>query len=248
MILISLFFTLFGYPSILRYQDKKTQVIHEKIPSSGIEAPAVTFCPRNRKTNNSWKKYKETSGHHNLSAACSQYKDDVETCIVTGTYNLYDFMRGVEKGFLSRQQISNDSYWEEEVASTGYGKCYTLNYPAIITTDYREDQLYFFLDKNVDYRIMIHEENYFELFIHQLIAPYVMIEIETLSSFNQQNKIILIELIELNVPQDPCEEDPEYNFRACIRENFTSQIGCRTKWDRWSNRRWPLCTTIEQYR
>ena len=41
----------------------------------------------------------------------------------------------------------------------------------------------------------------------------------------------LTEVEELNVPDDPCNEDPDYNFRKCIKESITKKIGCRTKWD-----------------
>ena len=52
---------------------------------------------------------------------------------------------------------------------------------------------------------------------------------------------------ELDLPEDPCNTDPDYNFQACVRESLSSQVGCRTKWDRWSHKDIPLCTEMEQF-
>ena len=60
--------------------------------------------------------------------------------------------------------------------------------------------------------------------------------------------LALTEVEELDLPEDPCNTDPDYNFQACIKESLSSQVGCRTRWDRWSHKDMPLCTNMEQFR
>ena len=60
--------------------------------------------------------------------------------------------------------------------------------------------------------------------------------------------ITLTEVEELNVPDDPCNEDPDYNYRECIKESFSRRVGCRTKWDDIQLKDLPLCENHEQFR
>ena len=58
----------------------------------------------------------------------------------------------------------------------------------------------------------------------------------------------LTEVDEFNVPHDPCNEDPDYNFRKCLKESFTMRIGCRTKWDDVQHKDLPLCATMKEFK
>ena len=148
MSLIVLFICLFGYSSITRYFDKKTEIIYEKKKSPGIEAPAVTFCPMNTNTKRGWKNDNFTD----LMTECSQYEEDVVSCIESGTYNLSDFLRGAERGYKTKDYLTNASLWTVELGWHYYGRCYTMNYPVVITNDAIKDQLMFYLDKQVNYK------------------------------------------------------------------------------------------------
>ena len=62
------------------------------------------------------------------------------------------------------------------------------------------------------------------------------------------HRIALTEVEELDVPEDPCNTDPDYNFDACIKESLSRQVGCRTRWDQWSDKDILPCSTMEQFR
>ena len=179
---------------------------------------------------------------------CSQYEEDVVSCIESETYNLSNFLRGAEKGSVTKESLTNASLWSEEVGWLYFGRCHTMKHPIIVSSDYLKDYLMFYLDKNVNYKIFIHEENYFEMVNNLLSFPNINIDLETNSSYNHYYQMTLTEHRELDVPQDPCEEDPGYNFRACVKESLSSQVGCRTKWDQWSDRAWPLCMDLSMYK
>ena len=57
----------------------------------------------------------------------------------------------------------------------------------------------------------------------------------------------LTEHEELNLPTDPCNEDRSYIYQACIKQYLTKTIGCRSPWDKWSNKLMRQCKTIEEY-
>ena len=59
--------------------------------------------------------------------------------------------------------------------------------------------------------------------------------------------LALTEVAELNVPDDPCNEDPKYNFRKCLKESFLRKVGCKTEWDAGILEDLPLCATQEQF-
>ena len=79
-------------------------------------------------------------------------------------------------------------------------------------------------------------------------VPEIFIEIKIDKSIDHYNMLTVTEHRELNVPQDPCEEDPGYSFRSCVRESFSRRVGCRTQWDRWSDQGRKLCNDLESYR
>ena len=61
-------------------------------------------------------------------------------------------------------------------------------------------------------------------------------------------QIGLTEVHELNLPNDPCNDDADYNFNACIKESFSARVGCKTKWDYIGLKDLPPCKNISQYR
>ena len=79
-------------------------------------------------------------------------------------------------------------------------------------------------------------------------CPSIKIDMDTETDFNHWNMLTVTEHRELNVPQDPCEEDPGYSFRSCIKETFSNQVGCRTYWDTWSHQQRRVCNDFDSYR
>ena len=59
--------------------------------------------------------------------------------------------------------------------------------------------------------------------------------------------VALTEVQELDVPNDPCNADPKYNFRKCLKESFLRKVGCKTEWDDGKLEDLPLCASQEQF-
>ena len=64
---------------------------------------------------------------------------------------------------------------------------------------------------------------------------------------NGYYKLALTEVKELDLPDDPCNPDPDYKFQTCVKESLSSQVGCRSRWDKLSQPDRPECTQMEQY-
>ena len=58
--------------------------------------------------------------------------------------------------------------------------------------------------------------------------------------------IILTEHHLLNRPEQPCEEEEEYDFLSCVKTSQARRVGCRPPWDIWSPHTIPLCQTMDQ--
>ena len=50
----------------------------------------------------------------------------------------------------------------------------------------------------------------------------------------------------LNRPEQPCEEEEEYDFLQCVKTSQARMVGCRPPWDIWSPITIPLCQNMEQ--
>ena len=50
----------------------------------------------------------------------------------------------------------------------------------------------------------------------------------------------------LNRPEQPCEEEEDYDFLECVKTSQARMVGCRPPWDSWSPPTLPLCQTMDQ--
>jgi hypothetical protein len=212
LLLFAMFVYLFGYPSTVRYLNRKTHFLHERTDSSGFKAPSLTFCAQNMNSVKGWKNEKE-----NLENRCKRHEDNLKHCIDSGSFNRSEILKKAYKGYLSKESLQHESIWKEDFENSYNARCHTFRYEAMLTKDDRIDQIMFFLDNRYNYRIMIHDERYFWMSLNPLGLPSVMISITKSFREDHYYRIICTDITELNVPQDPCEEDPHYNFQ--VRRN-----------------------------
>ena len=143
--------------------------------------------------------------------------------------------------------------WMEDFAHNYAGRTYTLELPIKLrASSFSENSL------NIGLKPIVNNGNYgvnYEIYIHDPKIFYVTRNPEPghpsiRIGFNFETlpyvyAFALTEVVELNIPDDPCNEDRDYNFQNCIKESFTRRIGCRTKWDVLNNL--PLCATMKEF-
>ena len=93
-------------------------------------------------------------------------------------------------------------------------KYFTINVGGRIGPDYRKEQLFVELFYNNSYEVFIHDPRFF-------ILNYIPVALPTLFRVFVVDKteshfypMIMTEVEELNLPQDPCNEDEKYNFQV----------------------------------
>ena len=106
------------------------------------------------------------------------------------------------------------------------GRYYTINILKKIGPNYMVDQLFVVLF-NINYRIWIHDPNFFIITENPTFVPALLKVLEPNRTSSHYYCLTLTEVEELDIPEDPCNSD--YNFQACVMESLSSQVGCRTE-------------------
>ena len=132
------------------------------------------------------------------------------------------------------------------MATIFLGMCHTFRYHKIDDND--ESTNTFLLDPNLNYRILIHDPKYYHLLWKGLI-PRIWVD------YNSGNleagtfdylEISVTEHQRINRPEQPCEEEEDYDFLECVKTGQAKMVGCRPPWDIWSPDTIPLCQTLDQ--
>ena len=126
-----------------------------------------------------------------------------------------------------------------------YGQYHTLDIEAKISPDDNTDQLFIALSYDLSYHVFIHDKSFFYMDENSLSST--KLEINPNTTICHYYRIVLTEINELNLPADPCNPDPDYQFQTCVKESLSSQVGCRSRWDKLSQPDRPECTEMEQY-
>ena len=125
-------------------------------------------------------------------------------------------------GFTSRTPLLDWQSDFTEVAETGMS--YTLNMQGRIGTDDNIHQVFVFFDYNKTYDIYIHDPNYFVINFNLNGPPSTFLKINPNTSFNHYNKLVLTKHYEMNVPSDPCVQDPQYNFQVNLFTTAQNEV------------------------
>ena len=243
LVLLLVFLRYFGLPAVEEYRASKVMVVESRKASGGIPVPGVTIMAGTNPPWSSWRG-RLLGGVGQVCANFTSY-GSLHNCLENTLYNQTDFIHGVVKGFTRKLPVTE--YLREDFVMSTNGRMFTFDMPHKIGPNYKEDQLFFLLKYDLSYCIHIHDSKFY-LGIYNPIFPIQRLsEINPNASANYFYYPMLTEVEELDLPEDPCNPDPDYNFQACVRGSFSSQVGCRTRWDRWSQDL-PTCTTIQQFR
>lgn len=138
--------------------------------------------------------------------------------------------------------------WREDLTSAWYGRSYTLVYPHPKTSSWRTDAINLHVNTSdgLTRRIFIHDPNYFLTSSNPMSLPINMYTLGPLQG-RYYFSIALTKHVGLNTPHNPCIEDDNYSFLACMKESLSDKFGCRLEWDKLSSQARPVCGRLEQY-
>ena len=227
-------------------------VVSSRRDTGGIQAPAVTFSAQSNGTGGTGWKSKHGNSTSTIEIVCNITNgSSVESCIEKNTYKQHEMLIDVLFGWEEKTSLIQENNTKAYADfTTGWeGRHYTIQISQILDPNYDGSKmLYLAFSPQLSYRLFIHDPKYFLINFNPIDFPIVYEKIIPSSSPSFYYRLALTEMEELDLPEDPCNTDPDYIFQACVRESLSSQVGCRTKWDRWSHKDIPLCTNLEQFR
>ena len=214
LILLAIFLQFFGLPAIERYRRKEVLVVENKKETDGIPFPAVTI----------------SVGPQQEPARCYESDDggSIERCIQNNPPNSSNLLKGVLLGFnkkVSLNLVEDDL--TEDSTQKWTGRYYTLTFPTTrIGPDAEEDFVFLLLShqKEFHYQIFVHDPKFFIFSDNPIAIPMEQRLFKTRSSNGTLYRLNLIEMNELDVPSDPCNADPDFNFRECVKESVSRMV------------------------
>ena len=265
LVLFVIFLSYFGIPSVTKYFDKKTMVVHSEEETYGIEAPAITlFAMKDTGIPMVTLGWRTKDGSltsmpsFNMIDHCRKIGfTDVEACVSNDTFELGEFLKEAQLNLFDGKDTtslfrdpSTSPLWTEDMTVTFSGRYFTLKLPKTITR--REyDAILFRVDtvSSFIYTFFVHDENYFIFNINPFSLPGKRWQLHgnTLNASGYSHDLTLTKHKRLNLEGRPCEEDLAYNFTVCVKERLSERIGCRLPWDKWSQQERAECTSKRQF-
>ena len=254
LILLIIFIFFFGIPSWKKFQAKEVMINQRKINQIEGITPAVTICALNTVTLQGWKyshikkendkkkgNAKDNRNKRNalkddeaedditlsnyrnsfLSLHCegSQLLDD---CINKETFNLTETIKFARAGGFPYRNIINTTFWIDELSFFGSGKCHTLNNSVSLGSS----EFQFILYRSLTYQVFLHDPNYFMISANPSTIPNLYLEFDGIEG-NQLVYIEAVRHINIDRPDQPCNNQKDYSFTACVKTSVSRKIGCR---------------------
>ena len=112
------------------------------------------------------------------------------------------------------------------------------------------DSLQFWLEPGLNYRILLHDPTFYHVVRRSQTVPRLWLQFKSGQNMRaghyEWHEITVTEHHLLNRPEQPCEEEEDYNFLQCVKTSQARLVGCRPPWDIWSPDTLPLCQTVLQ--
>ena len=167
---------------------------------------------------------------------CGEFED----CLAQNGYVFEEGVKIILLGFTKKTSLINQmNLFSPDMTFSRYGQYHTLDIEAKMSPDGKIDQLLIALSYDLSYHIFIHDKTFF--YVDKNSRSSIMLDINPNTTLGHYYRIALTEVNELN-------PDPDYKLQTCVKESLSSQVGCRSKWDKLSHADRPECTEMEQYR
>ena len=189
-------------------------MVESEKETGGFFAPSITVLASKGWKGNATKEKcysKEEQVSHNQT---------IEECFDKNSLNQSDVINDIFLGFTKRTSLlGRDDLIVEGLSPSisRRAKYFTINVGDKIGPDYRKEQLFLELSRNnAKYDIFVHDPIFFTLNYIPVAFPALSRSIVVNKSESHFYPIVLAEVEELNLPQDPCNEDGKYNFQVCM--------------------------------
>lgn len=213
VLLLTTFLHFFGFPAISRFEKKEVLVVEATKETEGIPLPAITIAVVNQIKDDS----------------CFDKNASIERCVERDTLDRSEMLRRVVIGSVLKKEmnLTHENVREDFTLNYG-GRYYTLDLPIKIGPDDSKDQLFLELNRNLTYKIFIHDPRYFLFSINPVALPTATREF---TANNKKSKpdswfysLVLTEATRISLPDRPCVDEPRYNFQECLRRSIANKV------------------------
>ena len=172
--------------------------------TGGFLAPSFTIIPTH-----GWKE------NMTFEKCLLREEDMIEECIEMYAVNQSELIHDVVFGFAERRSFLRSGIFVEGLAPlVSRAKYFTINLSDRITPNWKTDQIFLELLYNHDFELYVHDPIFFTLNWIPLTIPVLRESILVNKTANRVYPIVMTEVEELNLPQDPCNGGEEYNFQV----------------------------------
>ena len=205
-----------------------------KIRNIDSITPALTVCALEPESSHGWKydqwepmmeerklKLKTLLENNNdLTINCNG-SNEVAECVNYKTYNLTETIIDFQAGW--GNNILQSKYWMEELSFFLFGKCHSLKNYVPLTTNIWSISF----NRSLNYIVMIHDPKYFMMTANPETVPMIFLDFDRQDDGQIVAFLKVVKHINLDRPEQPCSDNDDYNFTACIKNSVTKKIGCR---------------------
>ena len=174
--------------------------------TGGFLAPSFTIIPTH-----GWKE------NMTFEKCLSREEDMIEECIEMYAVNQSELIHDVVFGWGSDRKslLTRGISFVEGLTPIVYrAKYFTINMGDRITPNWKKDQIFFELLYNNDFWFYVHDPKFWVLTWIPVAIPALHESILVNKTANHYYPIVMTEVEELNLPQDPCNDGEEYNFQV----------------------------------
>ena len=161
----------------------------------------------------------------------------IEECIDQNTVNQYEMIKDVFLGWATNKVSilgREDLIVEGLNTISSRAKYFTINIGDIrIGPDYRKEQLFVELYRNNNFEVFVHDPTFFTLNFNPVAFSVLSRLVLVNKSASHYYPMVMTEVKELDLPQDPCNEDEKYHFQVFIllsSRHATGRYRRRASW------------------
>ena len=173
--------------------------------TNGFLAPSFTLIPTH-----GWKE------NMTLEKCLSREEDLIEECIEMYAVNQSELIHDVVIGFAERKSLLGRgiSFVEGFAPLANRAKYFTINIGDRITPNWKKDHIFFEFLYNNDFWFYVHDPKFFAMTWMPWATPALQESISVNKTANHYYPIVMTEVKELDLPQDPCNDGEEYNLQV----------------------------------
>ena len=141
---------------------------------------------------------------------------EIGECIERNTLNQSEVFNDIFLGFKRKMSIlrRQDLIVEGFASIFRQAKYFTINIGGRVTSNYNKDQIFIELPFTTNFEIFIHDPTFFTLNFIPVAVPKLYRGILVNETKNFVYPMVMTEVQELDLLQDPCTMDKKYNFQV----------------------------------